>query len=192
MSDGIKRPGGRTKRTSDAVFDAVIAILAIDGFAGLTVEAISANSGIHKTTIYRRWGSSDNAFAEVVATLAERSVPLTMSGDTRTDLLGLGRAVVTNLESPVGRAIASATLGRPDDDEFVVLVREFWEKRMSDAAAILSKSEGHSDGLAKDPSGVVEEIVAQLWFRVLVRRVSVTDDDLAQIVDRALKLRSVT
>jgi len=183
----MKRPGGRTKRTSEAVFDAALTILAGDGYSGLTVEALADYSGVHKTTIYRRWGSADSVFAEVVTAIAEREVPVSVSDDSMKDLNDLARSVVANLEGPVGRAVAAASLGRPDDDNFVLLVHRFWEKRISEASVIVIKGkEGGRVDRTLDPSAVIEEIVAQLWFRVMVLRADVTDDDISGIVNRAV------
>uniref|UniRef100_UPI000B1D4F1A TetR/AcrR family transcriptional regulator n=1 Tax=Streptomyces atriruber TaxID=545121 RepID=UPI000B1D4F1A len=53
---GTRRPGGRTARTRAAVRDAVLSGLADHGYPGLTVEYVADHSGVHKTTLYRRWG----------------------------------------------------------------------------------------------------------------------------------------
>src|SRR5207248_10505689 len=56
---GTLRPGGRTARTRAAVFEATLAELALRGYADLSLDGVAARSGVHKTTIYRRWRSRD-------------------------------------------------------------------------------------------------------------------------------------
>ncbi len=53
---GSIRPGERTAHTRAAVFDATLAELVSEGYARTSVKAIATRSGVHKTTIYRRWG----------------------------------------------------------------------------------------------------------------------------------------
>jgi len=45
----------RVERTRRLVLKAAIALLAESGYAGTTVEAVSARSGVAKSTIYRHW-----------------------------------------------------------------------------------------------------------------------------------------
>ena len=45
----------RIAHTRAVVLDATAALLAEEGFAGLTVEAIAERSGVARSTIYRNW-----------------------------------------------------------------------------------------------------------------------------------------
>jgi TetR/AcrR family transcriptional regulator of autoinduction and epiphytic fitness len=47
----------RVERTRRLVMKAAIALLAESGYAGTTVEAVAARSGVAKSTIYRHWPS---------------------------------------------------------------------------------------------------------------------------------------
>ena len=55
---GTIRPGGRTARVAESVFAAAIAELAERDFADISIESIAERAGVHKTTVYRRWGST--------------------------------------------------------------------------------------------------------------------------------------
>ena len=63
---GSRRPGGRTARTRTAVRDAVLTGLAEHGYPALTVEYVAEHSGVHKTTLYRRWGGVEGMVADAV------------------------------------------------------------------------------------------------------------------------------
>src|SRR5579875_2521841 len=82
--NGTTRPGGRTARTRTAVLAATLAELAERGYAELTVEQIAQRSGVHKTTVYRRWGGVDGLLVDA---LGEASADDWTAPDTGT-LLG--------------------------------------------------------------------------------------------------------
>ncbi|MFE3903268.1 TetR/AcrR family transcriptional regulator, partial [Streptomyces sp. NPDC059153] len=51
-----RRPGGRTARIRKQVLDAVLSELGEHGYDGLTTDTVAARAGVHRTTVYRRWG----------------------------------------------------------------------------------------------------------------------------------------
>jgi len=51
---GEQRPGGRSARVRSSVLDATVELLEDVGYERLSVEAVAARAGVHKTTVYRR------------------------------------------------------------------------------------------------------------------------------------------
>src|SRR5262245_19167911 len=49
------RLGGRSARVREAVLAAAFAELDEHGYRGFNIESVARRSGVHKTTIYRRW-----------------------------------------------------------------------------------------------------------------------------------------
>ena len=49
------RLGGRSARVREAVLGAAFAELDERGYGGFSIDAMARRSGVHKTTIYRRW-----------------------------------------------------------------------------------------------------------------------------------------
>jgi AcrR family transcriptional regulator len=82
---GSARPGGRTARTRDAVHDAVRALLGEPG-AELTIAAVAARSGVHATTIYRRWCTIESLMLDVAVEEINLTSPVPASGDLERDL----------------------------------------------------------------------------------------------------------
>ena len=71
MTSTPQRPGGRSARVREAVLAATAAELSERGFAAMTIEDIATRSGVHKTTIYRRWSTLSQLVADAaVAPLA--------------------------------------------------------------------------------------------------------------------------
>jgi AcrR family transcriptional regulator len=82
---GSERPGGRTARTRDAVLGAVRGLLSEPG-AELTVPAVAARSGVHATTIYRRWHTIESLVLDVAVEDINVQSPVRVTGDLEEDL----------------------------------------------------------------------------------------------------------
>ena len=62
------RPAGRARpEIRAAVLAATLAELTENGYAALTVDNVARRSGVHKTTIYRRWKDREGLVADAVA-----------------------------------------------------------------------------------------------------------------------------
>jgi AcrR family transcriptional regulator len=166
-----------------AVFD----VVADRGYDGLTVEAVAEHSGVHKTTIYRRWGSIDAVLFDAVVVRAEQAIPLERSGDIKRDLVAMAEAVATNLEDPVAQAVVAATLARPGVDGIAELSERFWTMRIGEAARMVEDAQktGRVDR-SLDAAVVIEKIVGPIWFSTIVLRRSVDAAFIDSLVVSAL------
>jgi len=183
----MQRPGGRTEKTRQAVLTAAFAVVAERGYDGLTVEAVAERSGVHKTTIYRRWGTIDAVLFDAVVARAEEAIPLERTGDTNRDLVAMAEAVAVNLEDPVAQAVVAAGLARPGADRFAELSERFWTMRIGEASRIVvdAQNAGSVDR-SLDPTIVIEKIVGPIWFRMIVMRGSADAAFIASLVASAL------
>jgi AcrR family transcriptional regulator len=91
---GSGRPGGRTARTRDAVHDAVRGLLSEPG-AELTIPAVAARSGVHATTIYRRWHTIESLVLDVAIEDINVQSPVPATGDLERDLTVYARHLLT-------------------------------------------------------------------------------------------------
>ena len=106
MTAGVSHRRGEHVRQT--VLAAAIEELAAHGFDGATVAAVAQRSGVHETTVYRRWATRENLF---VAALLERSadaMPAPDTGSIKGDLLAIVREVLAYVGSPAGTAILRA------------------------------------------------------------------------------------
>jgi AcrR family transcriptional regulator len=183
MTEQMQRPGGRTNRTREAVLAAAYDVVAAQGYDGLTVDAIAERSGVHKTTIYRRWKTADDVLFDAVVARAEDAIPLERTGDALADLRSMAVAVAENLANPISAAVAAATLSRPENDRVAQLTERFWVQRLDAASAIVAagQAEGTIDA-DLDPRVVIERIVGPIWFRVMVLRAPVDEDFIDAVV----------
>ena len=167
----MQRPGGRTNRTREAIVTAAFEVVAEHGYDGLTVDALAEHSGVHKTTIYRRWESIDDVLFDAVIARSEREIPLDQSDDPMADLVAMGVSVAANLADPIASAAAAATLSNPKNRRLVEFSSRFWEIRIEAASRLVVRAQ-HEGAVDPDldPESVVERIVGPIWFRTIVLR----------------------
>ncbi len=81
--------GGRSERVVRGVIEAAIAELAHSGYHGFRMEAVAAEAGVNKTTIYRRWPSREALVTAVAERLRQplKESPLPDTGRLETDLI---------------------------------------------------------------------------------------------------------
>jgi len=105
-----KRPDPRAERAHAAVIQAAVDIFLEQGVAALTVEAVSARSGVAKTTIYRRWANRDELLLEVFGqfSLGLDLPPLDLSPQER--VRQVVRAMAAALASPAWQRALPALL----------------------------------------------------------------------------------
>jgi len=101
--------GGRPRDPSrDGVIRAAILRLLADvGYNALTMDAVAAEAGVGKATIYRRWRTKSDLVVDTIAEMnrAETSTPDT--GSLEGDLRGLLRSLVHVVNGPLGAATMS-------------------------------------------------------------------------------------
>lgn len=105
------RPGGRTARVRAQVLDAVCAELAEHGFDALTVETVAARAGVHRTTVYRRWGDVGGLLADVFDAAGDDDWSPPDTGSLVGDLTALNHEIqdAHTAEPPVMAALIAAS-----------------------------------------------------------------------------------
>jgi len=183
----MKRPGGRTARVRDSVLEAALEELAAVGWGSLSIERIAERSGVHKTTLYRRWGSVDQVVLDALIQRGAEEIPIPDTGDVVTDLIALGRSIATSISEPISRSVAAAAIGASDTSSIRQLADTFWSERFESAGVIVTRAvERGQLPPETEPNHLVEGIAAPVWFRVMVSRLPVADGWLAGIVHTAL------
>lgn len=100
----------RSKDVDDAIAAAVTLLLAEEGYAATTVDAVAEHAGVPKSTLYRRWSSK----AEMVFETSVHRPDLAPADDTGSvagDLLELCRSIIGSLLRPAARNAVPGLLG---------------------------------------------------------------------------------
>jgi AcrR family transcriptional regulator len=177
------RRGEHVRRT---VLAAAFEELAANGFEGATVAGVAKRSGVHETTVYRRWMTRENLF---VAALLERSadaIPAPDTGSTRRDLLAIVREVIAYVCSPAGRSVLrAATL--PVDDTYADARQAFWAGRLDALSPVVQRGIERGDLRADcDARLLLEVLIAPIHGRLLFTGGPINDDLAEQLVEMAL------
>lgn len=133
------RPGGRTARTRERVLDAVAALLLEGGYDAVTMDAVAARSGVHRTTVYRRWRDPGGLLADALDAAREQAWEPPDTGTLRGDLLEINRQIVAALteEPSITRALITASFRSPAAAQ---ALQHFWETRYTAAAAVVDRA----------------------------------------------------
>jgi AcrR family transcriptional regulator len=184
MTTGVSHRRGEHVRQT--VLAAAFEELAANGFDGATVAGIAKRSGVHETTVYRRWVTRENL---LVAALLDRSadaIPTPDTGSTRRDLLAIVRDIIAYVRSPEGGAVLRAA-ALPVDDTYAVLREGFWARRLDALSPAVARGIERGDLRAdSDPRLLLEMLVAPIHGRLLLTGEPVDDDLAEQLVELVL------
>lgn len=188
VSDAMPRPrpGGRTARTRQDVITAARDLLVEMAPADLTVAHIAARSGVHETTIYRKWGTKDALLTDVLLTLSAEQLVVPDTGSLRDDLVATVGAVAAFLRTPAGYALAY--LNATGDDQTTATIRDaFWADRFGKAQIIFDRAVERGE-IADTASALLayEALIGTLHFRILARRRELEPDIAERLVDLVL------
>ncbi|MGW2202896.1 TetR/AcrR family transcriptional regulator [Streptomyces sp. NPDC001774] len=169
---GSRRPGGRTARTRAAVRDAVLTGLAEYGYPALTVEYVAEHSGVHKTTLYRRWGSLEGLLADALVLAGEDSWTPPDTGSLERDLRALAREVVDSFSDPAASAAPTAFVGAAFQSERAAdALRAFYTERFTRCEAVVERAVARGEAPeGTDAGAVVRAVSAPLFLRLFVTR----------------------
>ena len=164
---------------AESVFAAAIAELSSSDYADISVESIAARAGVHKTTVYRRWGSKPELIRQALAGAAAMHIPVPDTGRVAEDLRELARAVQRVLSAPGGAAITRAlVIGGLSSPEIAGLMSQFWAGRLAAISAIVDRATRRGELPAgTEAAAVMHAVAAPLYYELLVTRVPVTEAD---------------
>ena len=111
-SEDGRRPRGRPRRAAarGAIIDATLRLLAERGFQGTTIDAIAAEAGVGRNTIYRRWPTKEELIADALREITAE-VDIGDEDDVYRVLLTWIRDYARVLADPVFGRILPGVLG---------------------------------------------------------------------------------
>lgn len=186
---GTVRPGGRAAKVRACVLDAVLDQLADGGLNGVTVEAVAARAGVHKTTVYRRWPNRADLIRDALTDRLDAALPIRDTGDVDTDLAALARAVADVLSAPLEAAVTRALVAATPHDEVTGLVHDYWSRRLIAIEPRIRAAIDHGQlPPGTDPARVVQALAAPLFFKLFVARQPLDDTAADQAARDSLTL----
>jgi AcrR family transcriptional regulator len=161
------------------VLAATIGELSDHAYDEISIEKIAARAGVHKTTIYRRWGSKAELITHALTTVAESMMKIPDTGSIESDLRTFCRSVRVTISSPRGAATVRALLaGAAASAEIRGVMQQFWAARQSAIAVIVERAVTRGELPAgTDPAPVMHAMAAPLYYRLLVTGEALTEQD---------------
>ncbi|MDT0343296.1 TetR/AcrR family transcriptional regulator [Streptomyces litchfieldiae] len=166
---GTVRPGGRTARVRAAVLEAAGDALAERGFPHLDLADVARRAGVGKTTVYRRWGTTTALVADLLADMAEQSLPRTETGSLLDDLRANAQLVRRTLADPRQGALFKAVIAAATCDERAAeALHRFYAIRVDEWAPCVEQAVARGElPEGTDPGEVIRAVSAPLYYRLL-------------------------
>lgn len=150
--------------------DAVLAELTEAGYDEVTVEQVATRSGVHKATLYRRWGGVDGLVAEALAHSAEAGWRVPDTGSLAGDLRAVTRAVLVGFTDPAFGGAATALINAAlRSTQGAQALAGFFAARLTEAAAVVTQAVERGELPAGvDAVEVVRTATAPLYYRLFI------------------------
>jgi AcrR family transcriptional regulator len=182
-----RRPGGRSAQVRAAVLAAALEMLVENGFEGVTIPKVARRSGVHETSIYRRWGTRDRLILEAMVERSAELLRIADTGNVRDDLISLGRQIVDYGTAPFGEALMRTLASNADDVEASAVRARFWAARLSECQVLVERAKDRGE-IASETDGrwLLELFIAPIHFRLLMTREPVHPIFLETLADAAV------
>ncbi len=191
-SEVLRRPNGRSARVQRQAFDATLRLLAREGRAASKMDAVATEAGVHKTTLYRRWGSVDQLVREACTDYDDTSMRSPDTGSLAGDVKALAHQFGRYLSQPVTQAIVRMIVAdAPHDEELREWADAFWLTRSGPFDAVVDRAIARGE-LRPGTTAIdlAEPLIGPLILRSLVTGFDLEDadflDGLAALVTRGL------
>jgi AcrR family transcriptional regulator len=182
----VDRRDPRVERSRQAVLAAAAELMAETGWGGVTIEAVSARSGVARTTIYRHWPDLHGLLADAMESVLE-PCPEPDTGTLRGDLTVIMRGLATVLTRSAGAGVMTSMIDAAEHDPRIAeLQADFTRERRTAARRALELAVARGE-IADDYDYEVEAALlgGALFYRRLVSREPISPRFVDRIVDAA-------
>lgn len=178
----------RGEELDAAIRDAVLELLARNGPAGVTMEAVAAEARTSKPVLYRRWPDATELVRDTLLGVATAAIPHEDTGSYRGDMLAVLRGWAALFTGPRAPVIRAAIAAGSHDPELTKAFRDSvigWRKE--EMAALLARGIARGDVRPDVPVEIARELgQSVLWHRLLITGDRIDDDLVVQLVDEVL------
>ncbi|MCC6935650.1 MAG: TetR/AcrR family transcriptional regulator C-terminal ligand-binding domain-containing protein [Thermomicrobiales bacterium] len=156
-----------------------------------SIADIAARSGVHATSIYRRWGTREALIVDAVRSHIGSEIPIPDTGSLAGDLREFLDRSVAFLQSPLGsqlvRATATSTPLATTDNRLT-----YWPERVGRIAVVLERAIERGEIAGDiDIEVAVELLLAPLYFRLLITRQPLDDSFAERLCDVILRYAQI-
>ena len=185
MKSKLKRPGGRTEKNRQAVAAAVLDLIG-EGKLDFEIQEVVARSGVHRTTIFRRWPDRGALIAEALADHVS-SLTVEFTGDWKEDLRRTAYAMRDFLNDPVELAMnrMMAITDNQDFHEQMMLnwlpILETFRQPIQNAK---QRGELHPD---VDADTIISLLLSPILNSIIFSRTALDDKQIDQRLEQLIR-----
>src|SRR5271165_2553127 len=190
-ANGGKRPPGRprSEHARQAILRSTMNLLQKTGFADLTIEAIAANAGVGKATVYRWWPNKGALVVDAFASSAEHELHFPDTGSVYRDMSLQMNQFLGILRTRRGRIVAALLGAGQSDPELLEAFRErFLRPRRQEAYKTLRRGieRGELPGNL-DLDLVLDTLYGAIYMRFLIRHDKLSESYVNEVCRMVLE-----
>jgi AcrR family transcriptional regulator len=188
MPEQAGRGRPRDAAAHAAVLAAAAELLDEGGLPAVTIETVSARSGVSKPTIYRYWPNRTAVAIEAFALHMASHVPLASTGDPRRDLTEQVRRVAAFYQTRAGAVFAQLLAAAVTDPHAAQRLRDrFLAVRRADVTRLWQRAVDLGQarpGISADSA--IDVLFSPIIYRLLVGHAPAGPAEAAHLADAAL------
>ena len=177
--NGARRLPGRprSEQARQAILRSTLSLLQHAGFPDLTIEAIAADAGVGKATVYRWWPNKGALVVDAFASSAEHQLHFPDTGSVYRDMSLQMNQFLGILRTRRGRIVAALLGAGQSDPELLEAFRErFLRPRRQEAYQTLRR------GIERGelPKGLDLDLVLDTLYGAIYMRFLIRHDELSE------------
>ncbi len=161
--------GGRPRDPSrDGVIrEAILRLLGEVGYGALTMDAVAAEAGVGKATIYRRWRTKQDLVVDTIAVMNQSLATPVDTGALDSDVRAIVHRLVDVINGPVGTAIRSLL---PSMQHQPALTEAFRTGPLQAWRDSYARMWAQAEARGELPGGTDHSVLAETTTALLVQR----------------------
>ncbi len=170
----IEDPGARSRgrpRDEEArtrILEAALQLLAREGFASATCDAIAERAGASKATMYRWWPNKAAVLIEALRETVSHEMPFPDTGDLREDIRLQLHNFLGLLTGRHGRAFKAFIAATQSDPAVAAAFRTLWiQPRRAQAKEVLKRHQENGRLKETDLDVVLDLLYGPFYYRLL-------------------------
>jgi AcrR family transcriptional regulator len=182
-----RQPISRGAGARQRVLQAALEVLADDGLAGFTMEAVARRAGASKATLYRHWPTPGALMIDAMdATF--RPFPTPDTGRVDTDVAQLLNAFVALLEhTPFPRLLAAFIDAAERDPALAALHADLTRRRREPLLVVLARARDRGELPADiDPELVTDLLTSPFFYRRFIAHRPIPAGLVGDVIARVL------
>lgn len=166
-TSGASRGRPVNTELTPAIMEAVLSLLADEGYARLTTAAVAKRAGVSTATLYRRWPSKRELLLAAAEQVAQTESADIDTGTTEGDLQELFTHKRRVLSGRIGATLIALVGEAAHDPELAAIIRTcILDPTRQHLAAILHRAEARGERPATDASAAAHLVVGAILARV--------------------------